>query len=400
MIETTHKSLAERRADVDHLRVGALLLLIVYHVLLVFDTGDWWRVKSEHAGVWADFIIGALTPWRMALVFFIGGIAARFMFEKQSSGGFVRDRALKLLTAFVFAIIVLAPMQRFVRLDAHAADAGNYLNYLVFHAPFAVSYHGIWLPDFAHAWFLPYLFAYSVGAVAFWRFASRHYLQVQRVLERTPVGLIIAAVMAWFAVIEIFVAPAHPVSGIIFTDITAHLKFAPIFLFGTFVAKSCVFRSNLVDSRWVLWPLALALLTLSLYLQGVTPPHLGVLPPAEMLATRGLYGGAMLFAVAAFGEWALNRPSAALTYATDAILPVYLMHQTVLVIVADQIVFHHWPLATELAVLFASASLIPLFIYHVVVRHTPWLRVLFGLRPAAPTRAPQALDPTQELAKA
>jgi glucan biosynthesis protein C len=75
-----------------------------------------------------------------------------------------------------------------------------------------------------------------------------------------------------------------------------------------------------------------------------------------------------------------------LNYATDAILPVYLMHQTVLVIVADQIVSRHWPLAAELFVLFTCTSLIPLALYHVMVRHTPWLRVLFGLRRVAPAR--------------
>jgi peptidoglycan/LPS O-acetylase OafA/YrhL len=392
--------LSNRRADVDYLRVGALLLLIVYHVLLVFDTGDWWRVKSEHAGVWADFIISTLTPWRMSLVFLIGGIAARFMFEKQSSTSFVRDRALKLLTAFVFAIVVLAPLQRFVRLDENGEHAGNYLNYLIFHAPFAVRYNGFWLPDFAHAWFLPYLFVYSAAVVAFWRFANGAYAGLQHILERAPVGVLIGATMAWFAIVETWIAPNHPVSGIIFTDITAHLKFAPVFLFGTLVAKSPLFRKNLVSARWALWPLALALLAANLYLLNLTPPRLGVTLPASMLALRGFYGGAMLFSVAAFGEWALNRPSAALTYATDAILPVYLMHQTMLVLVADKIVFHHWPLAAELVTLFASASLLPLAIYHVAVRHTPWLRVLFGLRPATPTRASQAPPQAPNLAGA
>jgi hypothetical protein len=271
-------------------------------------------------------------------------------------------------------------------LDEQGAQGVNYFSYLIFQAPFAISYHGIWLPDFAHAWFLPYLFAYSVCVVALRQLAPRACAWLQTGLERAPIAVIVLSVMFWFTFIEGFVAPRHPISGIIFTDLTAHLKFAPIFLLGTLVGKSRLFREKLTAARWLLWPTALALLALSIYLQWQTPPHLGATPPLAALATRGLYGGAMLFAVVAFGEWALNRPSAFLNYATDAILPVYLMHQTVLVIVADQIVSRHWPLAAELFVLFTCTSLIPLALYHVMVRHTPWLRVLFGLRRVAPAR--------------
>ena len=99
--------------------------------------------------------------------------------------------------------------------------------------------------------------------------------------------------------------------------------------------------------------------------------------------TQSVYGTAMLFSVVAFGRWALNRPSKALTYASDAILPVYLLHQTILILVADTIISQRWPLPMEFAALAAAASIIPIAIYHVLIRRTPWLRFLFGLRPKA-----------------
>ena len=66
-----------RRHDLDWLRVGALGLLIVTHVTFVYRTTEW-RVQSEHAGLWGDLLVEALAPWRMSLVFFIGGAATRF----------------------------------------------------------------------------------------------------------------------------------------------------------------------------------------------------------------------------------------------------------------------------------------------------------------------------------
>lgn len=375
--------LSERRADIDHLRVIALALLIVYHVLLVFNSWEWWRVKSEHAGAWADYVTGALTPWRMSLVFFVGGVAARFMFDRMRTGGFIAERASKLLTAFVFAVVALIPLQRYVRLNETGQPAESYFDYLLHHARFAVSEFGIWLPDFAHAWFLPYLFVYSAIAALFAHGAPRAFGWLQARLERAPLWAIVTGTMAWFAATEALIWPQFPVSGLLFPDLGAHFKFAPVFFVGALLAKSRVFLDRLVARKFALTAAAMVLLTASLILKGgyselPTNPDLRAI---EWLCVRGFYGGVMLYSVLALAAWALNKPSQALSYATDAILPVYLMHQTVLIVTADFIVGRHWPVLAEWATLMAATALIPLAIYHVAVRHFPPLRVLFGLRP-------------------
>ena len=89
----------------------------------------------------------------------------------------------------------------------------------------------------------------------------------------------------------------------------------------------------------------------------------------------------MIFAVLAFGTWALSRPSRALTYATDAILPVYLMHQTVIVFAAYVIAPLSWPVGIELVFLLVAASAGPLLVYHLLVQEIALLRFMFGLRP-------------------
>lgn len=51
--------ITSRRADLDSLRVLALLLLIVYHSMLIYSAREEWRVTSLHAGQWADYFISA-----------------------------------------------------------------------------------------------------------------------------------------------------------------------------------------------------------------------------------------------------------------------------------------------------------------------------------------------------
>jgi Acyltransferase family len=389
--------ISNRRADVDSLRVVALALLIVYHVLLIYSGREFWRVNSSHTGYWADYLLAALTPWRMSLVFLIGGIAVRFMLSRPSFGVFVRERAARLLTAFVFAVVVLVPPQRFVTLNqAGGHGSPDYFSYLIHDAPFAVSYLGLHLPQFAHAWFLPYLFAYSCLAGALWWFAPTLFRVLQVAVERVPVLVWVVATMAWFVFIEVNFDLRAPGDRLFLTDWGGHAKFLPVFLFGVLIGKNAELLDHLNRFKFFLWATAATILFASvglewLYLHGREDLY-GV-----WLVSRGLYGGAMLWSVVAFAHWALNRPSRALSYASDAILPVYLMHQTALIVVGHTAVTQHWPPPVEMATLVLAASALPIAIYHVAIRRTPWLRFLFGLRPNLRDAATGAAPPSQPI---
>lgn len=384
-----------RRADVDSLRVVALTLLIVYHVLLVYSGREDWRVNSSYQGYWADYLLAALTPWRMSLVFLIGGIAVRFMFSRPSFGAFVRERAARLLTAFLFAIAILVPPQRFVVLDDISAPAQHgYFAYLVHDAPFVEPYLGLHLPQFAHAWFLPYLFAYSAVAGFLWWFAPRIFRGLQIAVESVPTLAWVVATMLWFVFIEVTFDLRAPGDRMFLTDWGGHAKFLPVFMVGVMIGKNAKFLAPLIRFKAVLWAAAATLLVASvglewLYLHGREDLY------DIWLISRGLYGGSMLWSVLSFAHWALNRPSRALNYASDAILPVYLMHQTALVVVAHAAVAQHWLLPVEMTTLFLAAALAPIAIYHFAIRHTPWLRFLFGLRPNLRQGAPGAAPPRQ-----
>jgi glucan biosynthesis protein C len=374
-------ALTGRRADVDALRACALLLLIVYHLLLIYTGREFWRVNSTYHGYWADYLLNALTPWRMSMVFFIGGVAVRFMLVREKTGAFIAERASKLLVAFVFAVVVLIPPQRFVRLDNMGVEnTPTYARYFSENAPSVVHAWGMEGPDLAHAWFLPYLFLYSVVAALLWRFAPRALAAAQRAVERAPLIAVLGCAMALFAFTAAFVFPRVPVSGLILADFGAHMRFAPIFMLGVLLGQSGTFIAKLDAAKLKLWIAAGLTLCVSTALMWLFL-HEAYHTPEIWLVVRGCYGAMMLFSALAFGHWALNKPSPFLNYASDAILPVYLMHQTSLVLVGDAIIRQRIGFIPEALLLFGAAILLPLAIYHVLVRHVPPLRVLFGLRP-------------------
>jgi hypothetical protein len=110
-------------------------------------------------------------------------------------------------------------------------------------------------------------------------------------------------------------------------------------------------------------------------------PSLATILGADI--SKGLFGGVMFFAVFAWGSWTFSRPLPGLPYATDAILPVYLLHQTVLVVVAYASGALSWPAPLAFPFLVLMTFGLPLLLYHFVIRHAPLLGFLFGVRPSA-----------------
>ena len=93
-----------RRFDLDWLRIIAFGLLIFYHIGMFYVTWGW-HVKSPHANSEPELAMMLLNPWRLALLFFISGVALRFLSDKLGSGRFALDRTVRLLPVIVFGMV-------------------------------------------------------------------------------------------------------------------------------------------------------------------------------------------------------------------------------------------------------------------------------------------------------
>ncbi|MDX2275649.1 MAG: acyltransferase family protein [Hyphomonadaceae bacterium] len=374
-----------RRYDLDWLRVIALVLLIVYHVLCVFDSGGW-VLKSDHAGVWADGVVDLLTPWRMMLVFVVGGAACRFLFEKFDLAGFTLNRTLRLLVPFVLGVALLTPPQAYIHLLAQNQYEGSFLHFWATGFWTSREVHGIQFPDFAHLWFLPYLFIYAIGAAIAWTLMPRFCEGLVARFDRLPLALTVLGVMAWLLLIEVEVDPRSHRTMAFFWDWNGHMRFGPAFLLGLLAAHADQFWRRLVAARWMLWSGAVALAALTIAEWAVTQDA------ADSPALRAIYGATALFAFLALGAALLNKPSPVLTYWNDAVLPIYVLHQTVLVIFVAATGATHWPVIIAFLVLLAATLGVSEGIYHWGIRRNRWLRMAFGQSPAPRpcSPAPQA----------
>ena len=126
--------------------------------------------------------------------------------------------------------------------------------------------------------------------------------------------------------------------------------------------------------------LALALLLIVvhvLFLHGLLPP------PWDWITwnlASGLYGWAAILTLLGLAARFLNRSSSQLAYLNVAILPVYVLHQPILIAAAWLLFGLALPLPLEMVLLVAITAFGALATYHIAIRPFRAMRFLFGLK--------------------
>jgi hypothetical protein len=154
-----------RHYGLDWLRIGAFLLLILYHAAMVFVTGDW-LVKLAQVE-WLSYPMLLLQPWRLAALFIIAGFASRALLSKLGEPkAFAWERTKRLLLPLLFAMALLVPPQSWLRLVLHHGYAHDYLYFLAHDAFRFGTLDGVTLPGWEHLWFVAYLWAFTMALAA------------------------------------------------------------------------------------------------------------------------------------------------------------------------------------------------------------------------------------------
>lgn len=379
-----------RRYFLDWLRVLAFGGLVLFHVGLMYS-GWSYNLKSPVTYPAVEWLLEALSPWRMALLFVISGVACRFLIGKLGPGGFALDRLARLGPVILTGMLLVNPLQVWVQLLAQGDTAKGYLDfwltsYLASDRA-AMAALGRPMPTWDHLWFLVYLLPYTLLLAAVAAALRR------RAAPAPPLGLLLVAPGIWMAATDVLTGTVAPVTHALYNDWGAHLKWLGLFAAGALLAPRDDAWAAIRSRRRTLLAAASGLLVAYLATRGAVlaqPDDLGWTLLYRSL--QGAYGWTAVLAVAGFAAHWLDSPSAALSYLNEAVLPVYVLHQPFMLAAAYLLFPLRLPLPLETALLLAAAGLAPLAAYHLAIR--PWrpVRRMFGLKPAAagPQQAPAA----------
>ena len=397
----TQATLGERRYDLDWVRIGAFMLLILYHVGMYYVSWDW-HVKSPHASHTIEPLMLLTSPWRLSLLFLVSGVATAYLLERRDTpdrrgaGGFLAQRSIRLLVPLLFGMAVIVPPQSYLEVVEKLSYGGTYLDFLKL---YFTAYHGfcrgsdcLMLPTWNHLWFVAYLWIYTVVLYIAIRALPAAVKWLRGVIDEklSGVGVLVWPIL-FSAIARIALISTYPPNHALVADWYNHLTYGMTFLLGFALAGSPRPWIAIERSRWIALGLAiLGWAFLSAY-YGFYSDDLAPVPPRLLiLFQRAVYGAEQWLAIVAalgFARRHLGHDNAARRYLTAAIFPVYILHQTVIVVVAHSLKPAHLSPAVEgpLLVLVTAAAC---FLGYETIRRVSILRPVFGLAALPTSKSP------------
>ena len=384
--------LTERVIFLDWVRIIAFATLVFYHVGMYYVTWDF-HVKSPHASNAIEPLMRLTNPWRMDLLFLVSGAATSFMLLRSgASGQLLRLRAKRLLIPLLFGILVVVPPQSWLEVVQKYHYEGGYGDFM---ALYLTHYKGfcdgagkcLMLPTWNHLWFLPYLFLYTL---LLW-FGLRLW---PAMLER--LGLQIGKVMSGFrllvwptlylAVTLLLLRKSFPQNYSVWGDWFSHSQYLAMFILGAVLARAPTNIAGTSQNIWrqmSQWRWTALALALAAWLVLVQAPWLAreVQLPMRSISpwAYSVQQWCAVVAALGFAHIHLNRDGPLRRYLTEAVFPVYIFHQTVIILLAVMLK----PVALEPWIegpLLVLGTFVISFAGFEFVRRMPWLRPLFGLR--------------------
>jgi glucans biosynthesis protein C len=384
-----------RRHDLDALRVLALVSLIAYHCAMLY-VAEWeWHLKSGYLQEWLQWPMLAMNRWRMSLLFLVSGLAIGLYQPARHPGRFAWQRTLRLFVPLLFGMFVVCAPQAYVQGVVEGAFEPGFGTFLLRYwwlQPWPPGDFGEYDLTWNHLWYLAYLWLYTLALAALLPLLeSRAGRRLQGWLgSRRGLALVAVPVVPLVAFM-LALMPRFEITHDLFGDWFNHAQSFTVFLLGYLLARSDAFWAELERLRRPLG--AAAIVAVAVYVPLVKSDiEFGELALAAVRVLRGALVGVVLLAILAWARHALDRPFRWLPYASEAVFPWYVIHQTAIVVLAYWLVPLRLGGATE-ALLVVGGTLVACAAGHEIVKRIGVLRPLFGLkrRPPSGRAHPEAL---------
>ncbi|MFE6237107.1 acyltransferase family protein [Cellulosimicrobium sp. NPDC057862] len=406
----------DRRRELDAVRAVVVVGLVLFHAALVFDARDDFYVKNAETTELTTFVVAPVVVCAMPLLFAIAGIGAWHSVRSRGPGGFVRERVLRIGVPLLVALVLLLPVPQFLRARSDGTWTGSYLAFWPRFfdvrlqpgdVPFVLDGEHF---ETGHLWFLVLLLTWALVLAVLVRLVPDDVARRTRGRLARAVGAK-GAVLAPAVVVGVVCAAHELEEGFAAWSRWGYLLF---FLGGFALASDERFRAAVRRDAALAGLVGLGVFAVGMVL------FLGPAGEVDAFTGRGvgavafrfLYGVAgwcwVLALLGLLDRWGARRravaapPAAAplrvtstargdavavrpwrrraWAYLGAAVLPLYVLHQPVVVAVAYAVVGWDLPAASKYVVIVVASLGVLLAVYDLLVRRTRVTRVLLGMR--------------------
>lgn len=382
-----------RRFYLDWLRVIAIASIFFFHSTRFFTAEDW-HVHNAISYPAIDAVAQLPVLWAMPLIFLVSGAATFFSLRPGRVGRFVKNRFLRLAVPLLVAIPTHVALQVYLERLTHGQFQGSFFQFMAHYFDGLYFFGGDLAWFGMHLWYLEILFLLSLILLPL--LLGLQIAMRGRLLQAVGRGLALPGAIYLLAV------PCYAIEKSQGSDSFLNLggwslpSYVVFFLAGYLIASSDRLEERIRRGRWPSLIAGVAFFVLW-ELQGSAGwEFVDYLVSPRILAAWCLLLGCVGLAIEH-----LKAPRPLLAYASEAVLPFYILHQTVLLCIGFYVV--RWPIPdlVKWAIITPVSLAIILVLYEFLVRRFNGLRFLFGMRVVARRAAqPQTLAPVEQQGRA
>lgn len=370
---------------IDWLRILAFGLLFVFHSWRPFDHFGWHVKNAEQSGFF-DVLTIFIHGWRMDLIFLVSGVGTWFALQSKSSS-FFADRIKRLIVPFIFGVMLIIPPQKYIEAISFHGFQGSFFNFLAEWPGIAFSFNFgksilLWFGHLgAHIYYLPYLFVMTIPVVYLYKTFRNKIQGFDRIknIFQHQWGVFLLVVPIWIT--RFALKPLFPA----YTDWADFFAYMWLFIYGFLLIKEAKFIDVLKDRKWLFLNIGFVLSVVSVFIfiseQGKPAGQssaYGLEPLITSLVTALIEFSWVMF-FTALAATKLNFSHKYLQLANQAVLPVYILHQTVIVVFGYFIVSISINIWVKFFMLTALAIPFSLVLFR-VIRKNAVLRFVFGMK--------------------
>lgn len=374
----------------DWLRVLAFGLLFLFHSWRPFDQLPW-HIKNADQSIVFDLLTFFTHGWRMFLIFLVSG-AGTFLAMRSRKGAFVKDRVKRLIVPFLFGILLIIPPQRFYEWIMYRDFEGSYFDFLwMYPAQQLGDNMGasvlLWFGHLGtHLWYLPFLFVMTLFTLPLLKRIQKGQFDFTTLkqLMATRFGIFILCLpmfISRFALKPVFSE---------YTDWADFFVYIWPFLYGFILMTDHKFIEIIKKKTSLLLNVGILSSTMFIYLAATQGEQMiqVYLHPSFSLLHLGLSALSAIIAISwilffvGFFAKNMNFNHRLLIPANISILPIYVLHQTLIIVFGYYIVGLELDLFVKFLIIAFTAIPVSVLLYKLIQTNNI-SRFLFGLKPLA-----------------
>lgn len=371
-----------RHHDNDWLTVLAMVIIFFFHCARFFNFAEW-HVKNNQLDEGMTLFVSIVAQWIMPLFFILSGISSNYSLSSRSSTRYVGNRFQRLVIPFTFGtIILLIPVQVWIERVSHGQFDGSFIEFYphYFEGCYAFGGNFAWMG--LHLWYLEMLFIFTLLTFPLFIFLKK--ARIQKLLSGVTTFFAKTGAIFLFGVplflMELTVNLQREGVGIRAFGGWSPFSYLIVFVLGFLIAFDLRYKEAMEKSRFI--SLALGLLTTSLmFLFPIDSASLGnAAKYCVTIFSRSFNSWFWLVAILGFGGKYLNFDNEILEYAREAVLPFYVLHQTIIVVIGFYIANWETSVGVKYLILSTFSFIMIIAMYDLLIRRFRVLRFIFGMK--------------------